>query len=54
MRARWVDVNGKFGEQHMFSAELQWNVSHLSLILSSQPCSYFSYNDDGLDMRTKQ
>lgn len=52
MRACWVDVNGKFGEQHMFSAELQWDVSHLSL--STQHCSYFSHNDDGLDTRTKQ
>lgn len=31
MRARWVEVNGKFGEQRMFFAALQWNVSHLSV-----------------------
>lgn len=36
----------------MFSAELQWDVSHLSL--STQHCSYSSHNDDGLDTRTKQ
>lgn len=31
MRARWVEVNGIFGEQCLFLAELQWNVSHLSV-----------------------